>query len=271
MNSLTHPMQVPAPLLSTEKLTLRTGAVCLIKDLDWQIHAGEFWCVLGKNGAGKSTLLHTVAGLMKPDSGRCLAGQEDIARLTPRELASWRGMVTQQEFDAFSCSVTDSVLAGLHPYRHGWGWPDADDRRAVDDVLARLELAAYADADVMQLSGGERQRIAIATLLLQAPPLYLLDEPASHQDVAAQQLVMRLLCELADQDHAVVASMHDVNLAARFATHLLLIGEQRWWSGKVSEVMQSDVLQAAFDCRFEIIGSAQGTWIVPSAGRPGRS
>ncbi|WP_034291845.1 ABC transporter ATP-binding protein [Herbaspirillum sp. RV1423] len=254
-----------ATLLTTDKLTLRTGAASLLTDLDWQVHQGEFWCVLGKNGIGKSTLLHTVAGLLAPASGHRHATDGDVAGLTPRQLALWRGLVAQQQFDAFSCNVLDSVMAGLHPYRTGWGWHDAADRRAAADVLGLLGMTAYADADVMRLSGGERQRVAIATLLLQAPQLYLLDEPASHQDVAAQQVVMRLLRELADDEHGVVASMHDINLAARFATHVLLIGERSWWSGEVNEVLRPDVLQAAFDCRFDVIDSARGKWFAPSS------
>src|SRR5450830_1567778 len=100
-------------------------------------------------------------------------------------------------------------FASLSP---GWGWPDQADRRAALEALDRLGMASCADADVTQLSGGERQRIAIATLMLQAPQLYLLDEPASHQDVAAQQMLLQLLRVLADDKHAVVASMHDINL-----------------------------------------------------------
>lgn len=256
--------KVSAPLLVTDKLTLRIGTAYLLNELDWRVAPGEFWCVLGKNGVGKSTLLHTVAGLMTPAGGRCLSAHGDVAGLSPRSLARWRGMVAQQEIDAFSCCVRDSVMAGLHPHQTGWGWPGDADRQAAADALARVGMTAYADADVTCLSGGERQRVAIATLLLQAPQLYLLDEPASHQDVAAQQHVMRLLSELADHAHAVVASMHDINLAARFATHVLLISQQRWWCGTVGEVMQPDILEAAFDCRFDVTALAERNWFVPS-------
>jgi len=251
-------------VLHVEALTLRAGDAILLENFDWQVRAGEFWCVLGKNGIGKSTLLHAVAGLLQPTSGRVLSPEGDIRQATPQQLALWRGLQAQQQFDAFPCSVLDSVMAGLHPYRPGWGWPDASDRRAALHALGRLDMASYADADVMRLSGGERQRVAMATLMLQAPQLYLLDEPASHQDVAAQQLVMRTLEELADEEHAVVASMHDINLATRFASHVLLIAEETVWQGRVADILRPDLLEAAYGCRFEIVESAAGRWLMPA-------
>jgi len=250
-------------LLHVAGLTLRAGDSILLENFDWQVRAGEFWCVLGKNGIGKSTLLHAVAGLLSPVSGRVSSPAGDIAQSTPQQLALWRGLQAQQQIDAFPCSVLDSAMAGLHPYRPGWGWPDETDRHAALHALERLGMASYADADVMRLSGGERQRVAMATLMLQAPRLYLLDEPASHQDVAAQQLVMRTLKELADDHHAVVATMHDINLATRFASHVLLIGEGQIWQGPAADMLRPDLLEAAYGCRFEIVESASGRWLIP--------
>jgi len=252
-------------LLSTDKLTLRAGGTSLLEQLDWQVHAGEFWCVLGKNGIGKSTLLHAIAGLLPPAGGCVHSPEGDIAQATPRQLARWRGLQAQQQVDAFSCSVLDCVMAGLHPYRTGWGWPSAADREAALHALARLGMEEHADADVMRLSGGERQRIEMATLLLQAPQLYLLDEPASHQDVAAQQRVMHILRALADERHAVVASMHDINLAARFATHVLLIAEKRVWQGTVADMLRPEILKAVYGCDFDIVESAAGRWLMPAS------
>jgi iron complex transport system ATP-binding protein len=251
-------------LLQVEALTLRAGDVSLLENFDWQVHAGEFWCVLGKNGIGKSTLLHAVAGLLPPASGRINSPEGDIRQARPQQLALWRGLQAQQQLDAFPCSVLDSVMAGLHPYRPDWGWPDEADQRVALHALERLDMASYADADVMSLSGGERQRVAMATLMLQAPQLYLLDEPASHQDVAAQQLVMRTLKELADKDHAVVATMHDINLATRFASHVLLIAEGKVWLGVAADILRPDLLEAAYGCRFEIVESAAGRWLMPA-------
>lgn len=250
-------------LLSVDKLRLQAGAATLFSDFTWQVKAGEFWCVLGKNGIGKSTLLHATAGLLAPAAGRICAPDGDIARAAPQRLARWRGLQTQQQIDAFSCSVLDSVMAGLHPYRSGWGWPDAADRAVALHALARLEMGAYADADIMRLSGGERQRVALATLLLQAPQLYLLDEPAAHQDVAAQQLVMHILKDLADDRHAVVASMHDINLAARVASHVLLIAGEKVWQGPAAEILHPDFLEVAYGCRFEVLESAGARWLMP--------
>jgi iron complex transport system ATP-binding protein len=257
-------MPMRPTLLTTEKLTLRAGTVSLPVQFDWQVSPGEFWCVLGKNGIGKSTLLHTVSGLLPPAGGQVYSDQGNIFQSqSPRQLALWRGLVSQEQFDAFSIRVRDSVMSGLHPHRTGWGWPDEQDRRAALVALRRLGMASHADTDVMRLSGGERQRVAIATLLLQAPRLYLFDEPVSHQDVAAQQKVMLVLRDLADDSHAVIASMHDINLAARFATHILLIGAHRCWQGTTRDVLRPDLLQMAFDCPFEMLESTRGRWLMP--------
>lgn len=256
-------------LMQAARLTLQAGSTTLLSGLDWQVQAGEFWCVLGKNGIGKTTLLQTIAGLSTPAGGAVSAPAGEVGQLSPQALALWRGLLAQQQFDAFSCSVLDSVMSGLYPHHRGWAWPDAAEQNAARAALDALGMAAYADADIMRLSGGERQRVALATLLVQAPQLYLLDEPASHQDVAAQQMLMRVLRELAvvpsaDQPgRAVIASMHDINLAARFATHILLIGAQRYWSGPVGSVLQPAVLQAAFDCDFEMLTTERGNWFMP--------
>jgi iron complex transport system ATP-binding protein len=111
---------------------------------------------------------------------------------------------------------------------------------------------------VLTLSGGERQRVALAALLVQAPELMLLDEPVSHQDVAQQLQVMQLLRELS-ANHAVIASCHDINLAKRFATHALVLGEGQHWSGPVGDIVVPKILRLAFGCEF----AQQGDWLVP--------
>ena len=126
-------------------------------------------------------------------------------------------------------------------------------RKIAHQALARVGLLDKLHADITQLSGGERQRVALAGLLAQDPGLMLLDEPTAHQDVAQQLAIMRLACELA-QTHALIASCHDINLAMRFATHVLVLGEDQHWQGRVAQVMTAQILDQAFGCRFSLRG-----------------
>lgn len=239
--------------LSTEQLTVAQDHRVLIEALDWQAGAGQFWCVLGQNGVGKSTLLQVLAGLRQPASGRVMLDGQPLAALAPAALARLRGLMPQSQADAFSISVLETVLVGRTPWRleGGWGWDSTQDRRCALAALERVGLAGMATRDVLQLSGGERQRVALATLLAQAPAILLLDEPTAHQDVARQLAMMRLVAALAS-DHAIVSTCHDINLAARFATHVLVLARGQHWLGPVQEILRVEVLEQAFGCHFAL-------------------
>ncbi len=246
-------------LMHTSRLSVQAGTRTLIASLDWTLSRGEFWCVLGRNGAGKSSLLHVLAGLSAPAAGTVHMSGKAIAAIDPLLLARLRGLMMQHVVDSFSCSVFDAVAVGCTPLRVGQDWDDEDDVVRVNDALARVGMLDRAADDVMRLSGGERQRVALAALLAQDVPLMLLDEPTSHQDVAHQLSVMRLLRDLA-QDRAVISTCHDINLAARFATHALLIGDGFHLAGRVGDVLVPDALQRAFGCEF----SRQGETFIPA-------
>lgn len=261
-----------AVLLSTDALRITAGDKLLCDGLSLQVRAGEFWCVIGKNGAGKSTLLHTLAGLLDPTAGRILLEGAEMRTLRPEVLATRRGLLAQQQFDAFSSSVLETVMAGRHPYQVGLGWEDEDDRAVAHWALAAVGLEESAGKDVMKLSGGERQRVALATLLAQNPDLLLLDEPTAHQDAAAQLAVMGLARELVERDpvsagrgKAVIAACHDINLVSRYATHVLALGKGRHWLGPTDEVLVPPVLQQAFGCGFEVVDAEQGRLFIPVA------
>ncbi|MBP0596637.1 ABC transporter ATP-binding protein [Herbaspirillum sp. LeCh32-8] len=251
-------------VLQARQLALRVSGRSLLEGFDWQVRAGEFWCVLGRNGIGKSSLLHAAAGLAKPAGGEFLLSGAPLSSLSAMQMARRRGLLLQQQHDAFSMPVADAVMAGR--FAAGGGWADENEQRALAlAALAQVGLPHLASSDLLKLSGGERQRVGIATLLLQDPRLCLLDEPTSHQDISAQLDVMGLLRSLAGEGRAVVASCHDINLARRFATHVLLLGPQVR-QGTVAEVMCPDWLGEAFGCRFSMVGAAGAELFVPDAG-----
>ena len=236
--------------LEVKNLSLKLGHRRLVTGLNWQVRQGEFWCVLGRNGAGKSTLLHALSGLQSIDDGSVWMMGRSVKDLTLTELAKLRGLMPQQIVDRFSATAGDTVAIARAPWRLGSAWRDDDDRSYVTAALQRVGMLDRIDDDVMQLSGGERQRVAFAAMLVQNPALMLLDEPSSHQDIAQQLVMMRLMQELA-VDHAVIASCHDINLAARFASHVLLLGEGFHYAGSTQEMLNPEVLSRVYGCEFD--------------------
>jgi iron complex transport system ATP-binding protein len=253
-----------APLLEAQNVTLRVGERTLAREFSFRLGAGEMWCLLGPNGAGKTTFLHTAVGLREPQGGELLLAGRALDHWTPDEAARLRGFLPQSLHDAFSASVLDSVMLGRHPYRMRWQWEGAQDREIALAALKTVDLAGFEERDVLTLSGGERQRVALAALLAQDAPLLLLDEPVSHLDLHHQVLVLTHLGKLAREGgKGVLFTVHDLNLAARFASHALILtphGTVR--QGRISDVMTESDLQFAFQHRVVRIEAAGRTLFV---------
>lgn len=254
--------------LDVVDLVLRAGASKrgrrLFEPLTLSVQAGERWVVLGPNGAGKSSLLAALAGVFPTDAGQvCLQGRA-FSQWRPEALADWRAWCPQFWSDPFPSTVLETARIAM---RRGAWWSAAPtDTAEVERVLDELDLRSLAQADVRQLSGGERQRVAVATALLQGTPLVLLDEPASHLDLAHQQLLLRLLRERSAAGTAVVASLHDINLAWDLATHAVLLdGRGAAVAGARDAVMTASLLSAAFGVAIapvEVCGQTR-FWVGP--------
>jgi iron complex transport system ATP-binding protein len=235
------------PLLEADGLTLRAGPRTLFEQLSLRVAPGELWCVLGCNGSGKTSLLHALAGLRAPQAGMVRLGGRPLADWPPADAACLRGLLPQALHDAFAARVLDVVLLGRHPHLARWAWEDDEDRALALAALRVVDADGLAMRDVTTLSGGERQRVGIAALLAQQPLLLLLDEPVAHLDLRHQLIVLDHLAALVrDGRHAVVLSLHDLNLARRYATHALLLGPGGPRLGPVAEVMTEEALGMAF-------------------------
>jgi iron complex transport system ATP-binding protein len=256
--------------LQVSDLALRAGGSLhgrrLFSALSFDVQAGQRWVVLGPNGAGKSSLLAAIAGVFAIDAGQVALQDRALAHWPPQALADWRAWCPQFWTDPFPSTVTETARIAM---RRGTWWSTSDDDEpAVNSMLARLDLASLAHADVRQLSGGERQRVAIATALLQGTPLVLLDEPASHLDLSHQQVLQRLLVELSTAGRAIVASLHDINLAWDLSTHAVLLdGSGGAVAGPRDDVMTPARLSGVFGVaieRVEVKGQAR-FWVEPAA------
>jgi iron complex transport system ATP-binding protein len=237
--------------LQTHALEVRVPGRTLCSELNLRINDGENWAVLGANGSGKTTLLHTLAGLRAPDAGSVTLGERNIGEYSHRARARYVGVLLQDYGDAFPSTVIETVLSGRHPYLSRWRWQDdADDLRLAQQALALVGLQHFADRSLITLSGGERRRAEIATLLAQDPPIRLLDEPINHLDLRHQIEMLQLLtagCRRADGFNMIV--LHDVNMAARFCTHaLLMFGNGECLYGRLADVLQTATLERLYGC-----------------------
>ena len=250
--------------MKVEALALDAGGEVggrrLFSGLDFRVAAGERWVVVGPNGAGKSSLLAALAGTFPLASGRVRLDGIALPDWPLAELAAARAWSPQFWFDPFPSTVLET--AGLaHRRQLGWwsGFSAEPDAQALE-MLDRLALAHLAHADVRTLSGGERQRVALATALLQEAPLLLLDEPASHLDPAHQRLLVDVLRKHAGDGGAVIASVHDLNLAWDLASHAVLIDGHGGVSvGTRQQVFDAGRLGAVFGVTIEAIHTGAST------------
>ena len=236
------------PLLEARQLQVAVGERTVIDRLDLAVAPGERLAILGRNGAGKSTLLSTLAGLRPPAAGAVLLDGEDAALLHPRQAALRRAWLGQFQTDPFGSTVLETALTGRHPHLGRWDWESTKDADIARDALKAVGLAGMENRQIHTLSGGERQRLAIATLLTQAAPLYLLDEPLSHLDLNHQMAVLELFTGTARECGAgVVMVLHDPTLAFRFCDRALLVfGDGRTETAAVHELLTAKTLSELY-------------------------
>jgi iron complex transport system ATP-binding protein len=221
-----------------EAVTLEVPGRTLVRELSFELPAGRVLAVLGRNGAGKSTTLHALAGLRHCKGGTIRIAARALAKWPRRALAQMLGLLPQLVEDPFPATALESALVGRHPHLDFWAWEGEADRECARSALAAVDLAGFDDRDIATLSGGERRRLSIATILTQDPQIFLLDEPIHQLDPHHQLDVLRTFRGLADAGRTIVASLHDVGLAARFADFaLLLYGDGRWDYGECATTL----------------------------------
>lgn len=251
-------------ILAGRGLTVTIAGISVCRELNFSVAPGQCWAILGRNGAGKTTLLHTLAGLRAPAAGTLALDGRSLAALSAREVARTRGLLTQDDSDAFGATVLETAMIGRHPYLSRWQWESADDLRIAREALALMDIADAEQRDVRTLSGGERRRVALAALLTQQPRLFLLDEPSSHLDLAHQLAVLRRLTTLAsEQGSALIMVLHDVNLARRFCDHVLMLDHGVAIAGSAAELLTAERLSKIYGVALKTLGAGEEIFFVP--------
>ncbi|WP_431222570.1 heme ABC transporter ATP-binding protein [Serratia sp. L9] len=231
-------------ILIAQQLRYNLGGRRLISDVSLSIASGKMVAIIGPNGAGKSTLLRLLTGFLTPNSGECHLLGKPLEQWQPQQLAKVRAVMRQHSELAFPFTVEEVVTMGRAPHN------GRDTEQAVRQVMMQTDCAALAQRDYRQLSGGEQQRVQLARVLVQlwqpqaAPSWLFLDEPTSALDLYHQQHTLRLLRSLTRQQPlAVCCVLHDLNLAALYADHILLLHQGQLVAyGTPHEVLQADIL-----------------------------
>ncbi len=255
-------------LLEARSLQVRTAARVLVRCLDLELRAGERWGLLGPNGSGKTFLLETLLGLRAPAAGSLAYQGRALADWTPIAAARHRAFLPQDNAEPFDSLVREQVLSARHPWRGKAGLtaPEAADQAVVVDALAAVHMQSYADRRLSSLSGGERQRVALATVLAQQTPLLLLDEPLNHLDLANQTALLGHLQARSLAGVAVLCSLHDLNQAAAFATHVILLHpDGTATAGPVEQQLRADTLGGVFGLALDEVWHAGSRYFLPAA------
>lgn len=250
-------------MLRVRDLDISAGGRMLCRGVSFELAVNRSLAILGRNGAGKSTLLAALAGLQVAPGGIELAGQM-LSSYAPRELARLRAWCAQQQNDAFSATVLQTVLIGRHPHLDRWAVEGEADIASVMQTLSRVGIAHMAAHEVHTLSGGERQLLALATALVQSPQLYLLDEPLNHLDLNHAMTCLRVLQEEKQQGRAIVAVLHEPNLALRhFDQALLMFDDGTWLHGESTEVITSINLHKLYGHPLRALHDNGAQWFIP--------
>ncbi|WP_284229918.1 ABC transporter ATP-binding protein [Mycobacterium antarcticum] len=257
--------------LGARDLSLGYGATPIVEGLTVEIHPGAVTAIVGPNACGKSTLLRGLARLLSPSGGQVILDGSDITRLRTKDVARRLGLLPQTSIAPEGITVADLVTRGRFPHQTMLRQYSRDDQRSVADAMAATGVTSISGRPVDELSGGQRQRVWIAMVLAQQTPLILLDEPTTFLDIAHQIELLELFAELnAEQGRTIVAVLHDLNHACRFADEIIAMKAGSVVAqGNPSDVITADLVEAVYGLACQVIDDPEtGTpLVIPRASR----
>lgn len=248
------------------KITIRNiefsyNGVPALKNINSSIEKGDFVALVGPNGSGKSTLLKCLNGILKVQKGAVLIDEKSIKSFTPNELAREIAYVPQSEYKKAVLTVFDIVLLGRKPYIN-WK-PSEHDFKVTAEILNLLDLDNLALKDFNKLSGGQQQSVYIARALAQEPDILLLDEPTANLDIRHQVEVLEILKGLSRRGITIIISLHDINLAVRYASKIMMLKDGKVFACGGRETITEQNIENLYDIKVEIIRGNNQVFIVP--------
>jgi iron complex transport system ATP-binding protein len=268
-------MEVPmSARLRAEKVELAYDQRIVARDLDVAIEDGSFTVIVGANACGKSTLLRALSRMLKPRGGQVLLDGQRISSRPSKEVARQLGLLPQSPLAPDGITVADLVARGRYPHQGLLRQWSREDERAVQAAMAATHVDALAERVVDELSGGQRQRAWLAVALAQETPILLLDEPTTFLDVAHQVEVLDLCAELHEQGRTLVAVLHDLNHACRYATRLIAMREGAIVAqGDPRTVVTAALVEEVFGLPARVIECPEtgAPLVVPAARAAGRA
>jgi iron complex transport system ATP-binding protein len=260
----------PGSRLLAEAVTLAYDQRVVAEGLSVAIPDRSFTVIVGPNACGKSTLLRALARLLRPSQGRVLLDGRAIGSQPAKSVARTLGLLPQTSVAPDGITVSGLVARGRYPHQGLLRQWSAEDERIVQESMAATGVAELADRHVDELSGGQRQRVWIAMALAQQTPLLLLDEPTTYLDIQHQIDVLDLCADLHEQHgRTLVAVLHDLNQAARYATHIIAMRDGRIAAeGPPSQVITAELVEEVFRVRCRVVDDPEtGTPLVVPAAR----
>lgn len=256
------------PALSFDHVSVALAGRPVIRDVSFEIGAGEVVGLLGRNGAGKTTLLRAAMHGVATQGGTIELFGEPLTAWSRRAFARKVAVVPQDLHVPFPFSVAELVLMGRAPHQPLLGFESAQDVEIAREALGRLGIGHLANRSALELSGGERQLVLLARALVQEPRLLLLDEPTAFLDLSHRTLVLRIVRDLAAQGCAAVVVSHDLTLAVRACDRLLLLHEGTIGaSGAPGEVIDAPTLERIFGLDAQVVSGPDGApLVVPRVG-----
>ena len=249
-------------VIVVDGVVCRYGAIPALDGVSLSVSAKEMCGVIGPNGSGKTTLLRAIDGLLTPERGTVFLEGRAVETMSPRKIAAVVGVVPQRAGTAFGFTAREMVSMGRSPHLTPLSTETERDHAVVHDAMAQTGMAHLADRPIDSLSGGEFQRVLIARALAQEPRVLLLDEPTAHLDLRYQREIMDLLSALSRSGLALVAALHDVNLAAEYCDRLVLLSEGRIAAmGTPVQVLEESTLERVFGIPMKVATQ-------PVSGRP---
>ena len=270
----TTPGSTTMQRLTADSVTLGYDQRIIAEDLSVEIPDNSFTVIVGPNACGKSTLLRALSRMLRPNRGQVLLDGQSIHALPAKKVAKTLGLLPQTSIAPDGITVADLVSRGRYPHQGLLRQWSAEDERIVVESMESTRISDLADRYVDELSGGQRQRVWIAMALAQQTPLLLLDEPTTYLDIHHQIEVLDLCAELHEtQGRTLVAVLHDLNHAARYATHLIAMrGGEVIAAGPPGDIVTAELVERVFQMPCQIIDDPEtGTPLVVPAARRARA